>query len=346
MAPTKKSPRILPPKPSDEYLRKEAKRLARDEGTGLAASQRRLAHEYGYRNWSELIRHVKSMSAAATDESGHSAALAETRPALDELLKRPVEQLGLSLRALTGLHRENIRHIGELVQRSERDLLEIKNFGRKSVNEIKKPLAEMGLSLGMRLEVGTELPFLPLRELIAFPHVVYPVYVGRPRSIKAIKSAESRKIPIVMAAQKDGAVENPGDADIYRTGVVGTVIKVEELPDGTLRAVIEGKRRARLVRVIAEREFFEAKTEEVTESVHDRMEKLLESVASAFVSSRYKSLASSRSIFLTAHGNASEIADRVASHIPIEISEKQELLEILDPAERLEKLLGYLNAES
>jgi Lon protease-like protein len=346
MAPTKTSPKVLPPKPSEEYLRKLAKRLARDAGTGLAASQRRLAHEYGYKNWSQLIRHVKSVSAAATDARGHTAALAEARPAFDELLKHPVEQLGLSVRALTGLQRENIRHIGELVQRSERDLLEIKNFGRKSINEIKKPLAQMGLSLGMRLEAGTELPFLPLRELIAFPHVVYPVFVGRPRSIKAIKSAESRKIPIVMAAQKDGAVENPVDADIYRTGVVGTVIKVEDLPDGTLRAVIEGKRRARVVRIIAEREFFEAKTEELTESVNDRVEKLLESVATAFVSSRFKSLASSRSIFLTAHGNASEIADRVASHIAIEISEKQELLEILDPAERLEKLLGYLNAES
>jgi Lon protease-like protein len=351
MAPTQTPRRVLPPKPSEEYLRKEAKRLARDDGGGLASAQRRLAHEYGYRNWSELIRHVKSLSSASTEARGTGAAAgvrvaADTRPSLNELLKQPVEQLQLSLRAVTGLQQEGIKHIGELIQRTVQDLLEVKNLGRKSVNEIKKALAEMGLSPGMRLEAVTDLPFLPLREMIAFPHVVYPVFVGRPMSIKAIESAASRKIPIIMAAQKNPAVENPGDADIYRTGVVGTVIKVEALPDGTLKALIEGKRRARIVRFIADREFFEAKTQEIAEPITGRVDKLLESVASAFVTSRFKSMASSRSIFPTAQGGPSVIADRVASHLPIEISEKQELLELLDPAERLEKILIHLNASS
>jgi len=345
MAPAQTRSRSLPENPNEEYLRKEAKRLARDEAIQLAAAQRRLAREYGFSSWTELIGHVKSVAAAPKGAHGPHAA-AQRRPTLNELLKRPLHELPLSRRALTGLQHENVRYIGELIQRTEYDLLEIKNLGRKSLNEIKKVLAEMGISLGMRLEVENVLPFLPLRELIAFTHVVYPVFVGRRMSINAIKSAENRKVPIVMAAQRDPTIENPGDADIYRTGVVGTLIKVEELPDGTLKALIEGKRRVRLTNLKADGEFLEAKTEELTEPATHGVEKLLESVASAFVSGRFKSLTTNRSVFLSARSNPSAIADRVASHLPIEISEKQALLELLNPAERLEKLVVHLNALS
>jgi hypothetical protein len=227
MAPTQTRSRSLPENPNEEYLRKEAKRLARDEAIQLAAAQRRLAREYGFSNWTELIGHVKSVAAVPKGAHGPDAA-AQRRSTLNELLKRPLYALPLSQRAFAGLQHENVRYIGELIQRTEHDLLEIKNFGRKPLNEIKKVLAEMGISLGMRLEVENGLPFLPLRGLIAFPHVVYPVFVGRRMSINAIKSADNRKIPIAMAAQKDPTVESPGDADIYRTGVVGTLIKVEE----------------------------------------------------------------------------------------------------------------------
>ena len=345
MAPTQTRSRSLPENPSEEYLRKQAKRLARDEAIQLAAAQRRLAREYGFRNWTELIGHVKWVSAASKGAHGPDAA-ADERPTLSELLKRPLHELPLSQRTFKGLQHENIKHIGELIQRTEHDLLEIKNLGRKSLNEIKKVLAEMGISLGMRLQLEDVLPFLPLRELIAFPHVVYPVYVGRRMSINAIKSAENRKIPIAMAAQKDPKVVSPGDSDIYRTGVVGTLIKVEALPDGTLRALIEGKRRVRVTLLKANGEFLEAKTEELTEPATDGVEKLLESLASAFVSGQFKSLTSNRSVFLSARSNPSAIADRVASNLPIEISQKQALLELLDPAERLEQLVVHLNALS
>jgi Lon protease-like protein len=344
MAPTQTRSRSLPENPSEEYLRKEAKRLARDEAIQLAAAQRKLAREYGFSNWTELIGHVRSVSAASKSAQGPDAA-AQRRSTLNELLKRPLYELPLSQRAFAGLQHENVRYIGELIQRTEHDLLEIKNFGRKSLNEIKKVLAEMGISLGVGLEVENVLPFLPLRGLIAFPHVVYPVFVGRRMSINAIKSADNRKIPIAMAAQKDPSVESPGDADIYRTGVVGTLIKVEELPDGTLKALIEGKRRVRVSQLKADGEFLEAKTEELTEPATEDVEKLLESVASAFVfSGHFKSLTTHRSVFLSARSTPSTIADRVASHLPIEISEKQALLELLNPAERLEKLVVHLNA--
>src|SRR6516165_4817124 len=133
--------RSLPKKPSEEHLRKEAKRLTRSQAIQLSTAQRRLAREYGYRTWSELIRHVKSLSAAypASPEPNEAtgAPAPETGPALKILLKRPVADLPLSRRAFTGLQLKSIGNIDELIQYTEPDLLEIRNFGRKSLDEIK-----------------------------------------------------------------------------------------------------------------------------------------------------------------------------------------------------------------
>ena len=351
MAPTQKRSRSLPVRPSAEYLRTQAKDLARGEAIQLAAAQRRLAREYGYQNWSELIQHVKSVSAVSNATRKAGAATSgigpEAGPELKILLKRPVADLPLSKRAFTGLQLKNIRNIAELLECTEPDLLEIKNFGRKSLNEIKIVLAKVGLSLATT-EREKDLPFVPLRELIAFPHMVYPVFVGRPTSVKAIKSAVSRKLPIVIAAQKDPTAESPNDTDIYRIGVVGDLIKVVDLPDGTLKVLIEGKRRVRVTQFTKNQEFMEARTEALTEPAVEGLDKLLESVASAFVASRHKSLAANRSTFRTASGDASAsvIADRVASGLAMEISQKQELLEQLNPADRLKKLLAYMNPQT
>jgi Lon protease-like protein len=372
MSQTRSSSRVLPRNPNQEYLRKEAKRLARDGGLKLTTAQRRLAQEYGYKNWSELMLHVRSLSTAFKAAQGPDAigaTVPEARPAPDRLLRRPVTDLLISTRALIGLESKNIRYIDELVGYAEPDLLAIKNFGRKSLNEIKIALGKFGLSLATRFEMEKNLPFLPLRELVAFPHVVYPVLVGRSGSINAIKSAEHRKIPIVMAAQKDPAVETPlGGADIYRIGVVGNLRKVVDLPDGTLKALVEGKRRVRVSRLATEGEFITAQTEELTEPATEGVDELLQSVASAFVSSRSKWLGANhpiqipgiwgrmsvrvpghpstrRSVFLTTRANPSIVADRIASYLPIETPQKQELLEILNPAERLQKLLPYLSSQ-
>ena len=344
----------MPEKPSAEHLRKQAKDLARGEAIQLAVAQRRLAREYGYRNWSELIRHVQSVSAAykATREadeatgatapeaglSGHLVLTADLRQALKRLRVADLP-LDVNLRDkqlladldpsregpdLMQLRRTVLRHLGDTP-----DVLEL--------------FEKLGILRSTALELEKELPFLPLRDLIAFPHMVYPVFVGRPESIKAIRSAMNRQLPIVMAAQKDPALESPNEADIYRIGVVGSLIKVADLSDGTLKALIECRRRVRVSQVIEDREFMEARTEEVNEPVTEGLERLLESVASAFVSSGFKSQATNRSISLASHRNPSAIADRIASDLPIEASQKQELLELLNPAKRLEKLLDHLS---
>ena len=339
MARTQNRTRSLPENPSAEHLRKEAKRLARGEAIQLAAAQRRLAREYGYRNWSELIRHVKSLSAAdkatrKADEATGATAL-EAGQALRSLWKRPMADLPLDLNRLDEplvaeapdlmqLRRSVLDQVGDMP-----DLLEL--------------LEKLSIPLATRLKLEKEIPFLPLRDLIAFPHMVYPVFVGRLKSIKAIRSAMNRQLPIVMAAQKDPAVESPSDADIYRIGVVGSLIKVADLPDGTLKALIECRRRVRVTQLIEGGEFMEARTAEVTEPVTEGLDRLLESVASAFVSSGFRSPATNRSVSLASGRNPSAIADRIASDLPIDATQKQELLELLNPARRLEKLLDHLS---
>jgi ATP-dependent Lon protease len=151
----------------------------------------------------------------------------------------------------------------------------------------------------------------------------------------------------VMAAQRDGSVGNPGKDEIYETGVLGSLIRIEPLPDGTLKALIEGAKRVRITRFINDSESFQAEVEWIVETAESgETKKLLELVASAFVSGRFKSLAANRSIYLTADGDASVIADRIASHLPMNVWEKQVLLETPNAAERLRRILAFLTATS
>ena len=92
-----------------------------------------------------------------------------------------------------------------------------------------------------------QVSLLPLRELIVFPHEVYPIFVGRQKSIKALEAAEAQKKPILLAAQKDARVAEPGPDDIYPVGTLGVVVQLLRLPDGTVKALLEGKTRARIV---------------------------------------------------------------------------------------------------
>src|SRR5208282_4649334 len=131
---------------------------------------------------------------------------------------------------------------------------------------------------------GQVVPLLPLRELIVFPHEVYPIFVGRHKSIKALEEAENLKKPILLAAQKDAKVSEPSPDDIYPVGTLGVVVQLLRLPDGTVKALLEGKKRARIVRYVPEDEYFQVEVEEITE-VCDRsteVEALMRSVNSTF----------------------------------------------------------------
>jgi len=185
----------LPENPSEENLRKQAKRLAAQEDLQLAAAQRRLAIEYGYKNWAELMRAVASRF----------------------------------------------------------------------------------------------VPLVPLRGLIAFPHEVYPIFIGRRQSLRAIEAVEdpdslAKHSPILLVAQRDAAVAAPSPADMYQIGTLGVIVQRERFSDGTVKIMVEGKKRARVARFVFGQKFFKAQAEEIMESDggSSKLEKLKRSVLTAF----------------------------------------------------------------
>src|SRR5882762_2444177 len=115
-------------------------------------------------------------------------------------------------------------------------------------------------------KIPQTVPLLPLRELIVFPHEVYPIFVGRQKSIKALEAAESKKTPILLVAQKDAKVAEPAAGDLYAVGTLGVVVQLLRLPDGTVKALLEGKKRARVIRYVTDEEYFQVEAEEIEET--------------------------------------------------------------------------------
>src|SRR6266850_2829552 len=194
-----------------------------------------------------------------------------------------------------------------------------------------------------------QVPLLPLRELIVFPHEVYPIFVGRQKSIKALEAAEASKRPILLAAQKDARVFEPGPDDIYPVGTLGVVVQLLRLPDGTVKALLEGKTRARIVRYASQDEFFQVEVEEI-EEVCERtteIEALMRSVNATF--DNYvrlnQKIPPEMVTSIAAVDDPAFLADKLAGHLGIKLEDKQALLESTNPAERLERILGYLRSE-
>ena len=192
-------------------------------------------------------------------------------------------------------------------------------------------------------------PMLPLRELVVFPQEVFAIFVGRPKSIKALEEAEAQKKPILLAAQKDAKVSEPTPDDIYAVGTLGVVVQLLRLPDGTVKALLEGKKRARIIRHVAGREFFQVEVEEVTEVCErtTEVEALMRSVLSTF--DNYvrlnKKIPPEMITSISAIDDPACLADKLVGHLGIKLEARQALLELANPAQRLEKILGYMRSE-
>jgi ATP-dependent Lon protease len=115
-------------------------------------------------------------------------------------------------------------------------------------------------------------PLLPLRDIIVFPHMVVPLFVGRQRSIKALEEATQKQSLIFLSSQKDAKTNDPSEEDIYKIGTLGSVVQMLKLPDGTVKVLIEGKRRARVARFISNADFFLVDVEEAAEVVERNTE--------------------------------------------------------------------------
>ncbi|NRA02293.1 MAG: endopeptidase La [Myxococcales bacterium] len=193
-------------------------------------------------------------------------------------------------------------------------------------------------------------PLLPLRDIVVFPQMVVPLFVGRDRSVKALEEAMGRDQRLMLAAQCDASTDDPEVGDIHEIGTLGTIVQLIKLPDGTVKVLVEGKSRARVTAYDPnEEEYFLVALESIEESEDEGPEAvaLMRGVKAAF--KKYvqlnKKVPPEMLTSVTSLTSASALADTVAAHLNLKVEDKQRLLEILSPRERLEEILGLMQAE-
>ncbi len=198
-------------------------------------------------------------------------------------------------------------------------------------------------------EQQTILPMLPLRDIIIFPHMVVPLFVGRERSINALDEAMNKDKLLFLAAQKDAKIQDPDEKDIYRVGTISSVIQMLRLPDGTVKVLVEGKRRARLVDYLSKKEIFLVRVHELEEIDGDptEVEALIRSIQDAFehFSKLNRKIPQDMVLSISSIDDAGKLADTIVGHLNLKLADKQDLLETNDKKERLEKLYSLLKSE-
>ena len=197
------------------------------------------------------------------------------------------------------------------------------------------------------------LPVLPLRDVVVYPHMVIPLFVGREKSIDALDSAMSVDKRIMLAAQTSAAVDEPGADDIHRVGTIATILQLLKLPDGTIKVLVEGQRRAVVDRIDTSEAGFFVAEHSVPDAVLDtgkdpkELEVLVRSVRNMF--DQYvkmnKKVPPEILSSLTGVEDADRLADMIAAQMSLRVEEKQNILELFDPAERLEHLLNLMESE-
>jgi ATP-dependent Lon protease len=196
---------------------------------------------------------------------------------------------------------------------------------------------------------GDLLPVLPLRDIVVFPHMIVPLFVGREKSVRALEAVMRDDKQILLVAQKNALQDDPGAADLFETGTVSTVLQLLKLPDGTVKVLVEGGRRAKIVGFKETENYFEAFTEAMPEATSDKreVEALMRTVISQFESyiKLNKKIAPEVLVSINQIDDAGKLADTVASHLSIKIPEKQELLEIASVAARLERVFSHMEGE-
>ena len=190
---------------------------------------------------------------------------------------------------------------------------------------------------------------LPLRDIVVFPHMIVPLFVGREKSIKALEDVMGGEKQILLATQMNAADDDPEPAAIYDIGTLANVLQLLKLPDGTVKVLVEGTSRARIQSFTDRPDFHEAKAEVLAEPVDEEVE--IEALARSVVADFENYVKLNKKISQEVVGAAgqiedySKLADTVASHLAIKIAEKQEMLATLSVKERLEKAMGFMEAE-
>jgi ATP-dependent Lon protease len=196
---------------------------------------------------------------------------------------------------------------------------------------------------------GDLMAVLPLRDIVVFPHMIVPLFVGREKSVRALEAVMKEDKQILLVAQKNASQDDPSVEDIFRIGTVSTILQLLKLPDGTVKVLVEGGRRAKIVSFKETESHFEAITEPMPDVGGEKkdLEALGRTVVSQF--EQYiklnKKIAPEVLVSLNQIEEPSKLADTVASHLNLKIPEKQDLLEIAKISERLERVFGHMESE-
>ncbi len=192
-------------------------------------------------------------------------------------------------------------------------------------------------------------PVLPLRDIVVFPHMIVPLFVGREKSIRALEAVMKQDKPILLATQLNPADDDPAPEAIYKIGTLATVLQLLKLPDGTVKVLVEGLGRARVKSYKGREDFYEAEAEMLDDEQADGVETaaLARSVVNEFESyvKLNKKIASEVVTAVTQIDEPAKLADSIASHLSVKIPEKQAILELLNVVERLERVLGLMESE-
>lgn len=195
----------------------------------------------------------------------------------------------------------------------------------------------------------SELPLLPLRDVVVFPHMVIPLFVGRPKSIKALETAMESDKSILLVAQRSAGKDEPTAEDMYEIGCIANILQMLKLPDGTIKVLVEGVQRARLDAVMDAPEMFSSLVTPVPTPPVDDHE--VEAMRRAIISQFDQYVKLNKKIppeilaSLSGIEDAGRLADTIAAHLPLKLEQKQEVLEMFSVAERLEKLLSQMENE-
>jgi ATP-dependent Lon protease len=201
----------------------------------------------------------------------------------------------------------------------------------------------------MKVSAGSIYPVLPLRDIVVFPHMIVPLFVGREKSVQALDDVMRDDKQILLVTQKNAGQDDPAADDIYRVGTIGTVLQLLKLPDGTVKVLVEGVQRARITSFTDNPTFFQAVAQPLEDAVGQGQE--LEALSRAVIAQFEQYIKLNKKIppevlvSINQIDEPSKLADTVASHLNLKIPEKQQLLELETISERLERVYGLMESE-
>jgi ATP-dependent Lon protease len=201
----------------------------------------------------------------------------------------------------------------------------------------------------LKHSAGSIFPVLPLRDIVVFPHMIVPLFVGREKSVRALDDVMREDKQILLVTQKNAAQDDPNPEDIFEVGTIGTVLQLLKLPDGTVKVLVEGGQRARILRFRDNADFFQAEAQIVPEQLGESQE--LQALSRAVVAQFEQYIKLNKKIppevlvSINQIDEPAKLADTVASHLNLKIPEKQQLLETETVSERLERVYGFMESE-